>query len=432
MDLRAKLIMNHLEHSESYSQVPFFAHLSPESISALQDNRFTVEQIELHENQFEMRVPILSWPGMHDDATALAEMLGETTGTTIGVLTDEAFQKLLFSLLLKNEVEEGTAGAMRQAISQRLIGTPFESVHHDVLTEALNGPLQEYYRRKNSVFTNGNLSQTAADSAVPISDHQQWVVANLRLNNAELPNLQKRIIRFVSIFHDWGKIVLARNGQHPEISAAMARTVLLLLHQQDRELYPLPFIEQVCWSISIHHVIERTFQPLKNQELSLLSVNPSTDATTLDGVSMSVRMGEIERWFLAQSKDTSIEQPALVMQRKQTLDFLHYLQVLAGNQLALLATEQQVEVGSVERQQFIRLQQQRLEATQRMISELFALYRNPDPEKVRTLTGLILLIEADLVATDRPVDEVNNRLNQLKIILQGLLALSRTNNVDGG
>ncbi len=146
---------------------------------------------------------------------------------------------------------------------------------------------------------------------------------------------------------------------------------------------------------------------------------------------MTERMKEIEQWFLSQAKDTLIERPTIVVQRKQALDFLHYLQVLASTQLSLLSTKQRVESQSEEHQERLRVQQQRLEATQRMISELFSLYRSPDAGKVRTLMGLIPLIEADLVATDRSPDEVRFRLNQLKVILQGLVTLSTTTTADG-
>ena len=406
--------MTHPERSESYSQVPYFAHLSAESISALQDNRFTVEQIDLYEGSFEMKVPILSWPSMQEDAMALAAMLKEESDAHLGFLTDEAFKNLLFSRSKESGVADGQSHEFWKRISQRLIGVPFGPVNYEEITNSFEGPLQDYYRRSNSVFSNGNFDLTAKDSNVPISDHQQWVVANLRLNGLDLPISQKRIIRFASIFHDWGKIVLAINSQHPEISAAMARTVLLLLHQGDPKLYPLSFIEQVCWSISMHHIIERTFQPLKETELSLISESTELNMTTLDGVLLTDRIEEIKKWFLSQVQNTSLDKPAVTIFGRQTVDFLNYLQELAGNQLAHLTTEQQVDT------------KQRLHATQRMLSELFTLLRTPDAEKVRTLIALISLIEADLVATDRSSDEVSSRLNQLRLILQGLLATTKS------
>ncbi len=392
-----------------YCDVPFLTDLSPESIAALKEEQFTVTTIQINVMGSEMAVPILTWEGIERSIADLRELFGEPISDLtdlavvqssvdehgqasfisepnyhLGDLTDAEFQKQFF---------ENT-----DFFAERKIGSVASFDVAQSIKGLLEGRLHDVFHTDNIVGTAANLDLPAPGLQLTSRDHMIWMVGNPRLDDLPITRSDRRVARVTAILHDWGKIVMFQNRQHPEIGAAMARSILLYLHQEEPTLYPIDFVNDVCWSISMHHLLERIFQPLKKDSLAKLSKQRIENRGLWPYQTKRRFAKKSEDWFLYQSAQTNLEnnRNEHVISIEQYHNFMEFLRILAYYE--------------------------KLPATQHAIEELTELLRNPNAKNIGLLLTIVRVIEADLVATDRPPSETAFRLNQLQLVLQGILA----------
>ena len=246
---------------------------------------------------------------------------------------------------------------------------------------------------------NKNLVVPAENHKLAAREHMLWMPANLRLNDLPISASEKRVIRTVALLHDWGKAVLERNGQHPEIGAAMVLSVLIRLHQTNSNLYPWEFIEKVCWSISMHHILERIFQPTKAESLRRIPEEVDDSQGFWTEFSLSQRANDLQKTLLDHVSTTSLEtiQSEHIIRKDQFQALIEFLQILATYEVLP-------------------------PATLKALSELKNIQDETSAKSLSLIMGLVRMIEADLIATDRDVGEVTYRISQLKLLTQGLLA----------
>ena len=259
------------------------------------------------------------------------------------------------------------------------------------------GRLFDVFHADNIVGEATNLDRPAPGLQLTSRDHMIWMVGNPRLDDLPITRSERRVARVTAILHDWGKIVMFQNSQHPEIGAAIARSILLHLHQEAPKLYPIDFVNDVCWSIGMHHLLERIFQPLKKDSLAKLSKKRIANRGLWPYQTKRRFAKKSEDWFLYQAAQTSLEKNKNehVISVEQYYNFMEFLRILAYHE--------------------------KLSTAQHAIAALMELLTNPNAKNIGLLLALVRVIEADLVATDRPESETSFRLNQLQLVLQGIL-----------
>jgi len=392
-----------------YETVPFLSNVSPESRKALEREQFTVTTIKITDLGSEMVVPILTWDGIDRNVTDLRELFGEPI-LDIQVSTpeqtdDENPEQKSFLSQSKFHLGDYTDAEFRERFfnapeffNQRGVGQIASSELSQGINQRLLGRLHAFYHADTSVGRATNLDQPAPGLELTSKVHMIWMVGNLQLDGLPITSTQRRVARITAILHDWGKIVMSRNGQHPEIGAAMARSILLLLHQQNPSLYPMELVNDVSWSINMHHLLERVFKPLKVEPLKKLSKKRSANRGLWPYQTRRRSAVKSEDWFLYQAALTSLEKNKNehVISVEQYYSFMEYLQTLAYYE--------------------------DIPESQHALRELTELLRNPDEKNIGLMLAMVRVIEADLVATDRPPTETAFRLNQLQFVLQGILA----------
>jgi hypothetical protein len=405
--------------SHPYEKVPYLSNLSLESRGALEREQFTVTTINIKDLGSEMVVPILTWEGIERNVIDLRELFGEPV-MDVRVSTpdqpdDENPEQKSFLSQSKFHLGDYTDAEFRERFfnapeffNQRGVGQITSSELSQGINQRLLGRLHAFYHADTSVGRATNLDQPAPELQLTSREHMIWMVGNLRLDDLPVTSAQRRVARITAILHDWGKIVMSRNGQHPEIGAAMARSILLLLHQQNPSLYPMELVNDVCWSINMHHLLERVFKPVKEESLSKISDDSEINQTLLtynqaDPNTMSAHLlknsvQKSEEWYLYQAAKTNIKASnnEHVISVEQYHSFMEYLQTLAYYE--------------------------DIPESQHALGELTELLRNPDEKNIGLMLAMVRVIEADLVASDRPPSETAFRLNQLQLVLQGILA----------
>lgn len=399
------------EEPLTYSDVPYLKYLTPESKTALEQEQFSVTKIQITEFGSKITVPILTWDGIERNVADLRELFGEPI-LDIQVSTPE--QKSFLSQS-KFNLGDYTDAEFRERFfnapeffNQREVGQIVTSELSRGINQKLLGRLHAFYHADTSVGRATNLDQPAPGLELTSREHMIWMVGNLQLDDLPVTSAQRRVARITAILHDWGKIVMSRNGQHPEIGAAMARSILLLLHQQDPGLYPMELVNDVCWSINMHHLLERVFKPVKEESLNKISDDSEVNQTLLtynqaDPNTMSAHLlknsvKRSEEWYLYQAAKTNIKASnnEQVISVEQYHSFMEYLKTLAYYE--------------------------DIPESQHALRELTELLRIPDEKNIGLMLAMVRVIEADLVATDRPPSETAFRLNQLQLVLQGILA----------
>lgn len=405
--------------SQPYEKVPYLSNLSLESRKALEREQFTVTTIKITDLGSEMVVPILTWQGIERNVTDLRELFGEPI-LDIQVSTpeqtdDENPEQKSFLSQSKFHLGDYTDAEFLERFfnvpeffNQREVGQIVTSELSRGINQKLLGRLHAFYHADTSVGRATNLDQPAPGLELTSREHMIWMVGNLQLDDLPVTSAQRRVARITAILHDWGKIVMSRNGQHPEIGAAMARSILLLLHQQDPGLYPMELVNDVCWSINMHHLLERVFKPVKEESLNKISDDSEVNQTLLtynqaDPNTMSAHLlknsvKRSEEWYLYQAAKTNIKASnnEQVISVEQYHSFMEYLKTLAYYE--------------------------DIPESQHALRELTELLRIPDEKNIGLMLAMVRVIEADLVATDRPPSETAFRLNQLQLVLQGILA----------
>lgn len=402
-----------------YEKVPFLSNVSPESRKALEREQFTVTTIKITDLGSEMVVPILTWDGMERNVTDLRELFGEpildVQVSTSEQPDDKGPEQKSFLSQSKFHLGDYTDSEFRERFfnapeffNQREVGQIVTSELSRGINQKLLGRLHAFYHADTSVGRATNLDQPAPGLELTSKEHMIWMVGNLQLDDLPVTSAQRRVARITAILHDWGKIVMSRNGQHPEIGAAMARSILLLLHQQNPSLYPVELVNDVCWSINMHHLLERVFKPVKEESLNKISdddeVNQTlltynqTDPNAISDHQLKNSVKKSEAWYLLHVAKTNLKAShnEQVISVEQYHSFMEYLQTLAYYE--------------------------DIPESQHALRELTELLRNPDKKNIGLMLAMVRVIEADLVATDRPPAETAFRLNQLQFVLQGMLA----------
>lgn len=382
----------------AYEKTPFLTQLTDESRKKLRALNIITKLLEIDTGAAKLSVETLAWPGMEKDIEDLVIMLGETVDCTLGNLTDQEFRKKLYKF-------EGVNDFYSHYFQNRIVGEV--GFREAILADRFRifvGALSDFYSRATVSLggENENLTNPAEGHMLAAREHMLWVPANLRLDDLSIGVHEKRVVRFVALLHDWGKAVMERNGQHPEIGASMIWSVLFFLHQKNPNLYPLGLIKNVCWAIKMHHMLERVFSPTNEK-----SIEAVEQQSNLDDQQFAQRVVVMLLWLqdtVAQTDlHTLVFEP--VISKQQVNELLERLKILAT--LAAPASE--------------NMSSQAL-TTLEAIAELRNLQLDREPNTPSLILGLVRMIEADLIASDRETKEIEKRLNQLKLLTQGFVA----------
>ncbi len=400
----------HQVANTAYEKTPFLADLTDESRERLEKLKFTIASGKIDTGAAELTVMTLNWPSMKTDIEDLitifdeeaSQTLGEAGGKTLGDLTDEEFRERLYKFSGENRdyswyFQNRTVGKVGRKDQILAAGS-----------NVFTGPLSDFYKRTNALMggNNENLTKPAEGHKLAAREHMLWVPANLKLDDLSIGVHEKRVVRYVALLHDWGKAVMERNGQHPEIGASMVWSVLMYLHQQNPKLYPWRLIESVCWAIKMHHMLERVFSPTNENSMLVITNHRGEDDQLF-----AQQVVAMQQWLLSFVNQTNLidltSEPIInTNQIKELLEGLRILATLATptpNVMTALAA-----------------------TTLEAVAELRYIQVDTNPNTLGLILGLVRMVEADLIATDRKDIEVESRINQLKLLTQGLLASFRS------
>lgn len=386
----------------------------------------------------QIRTPILDWPSRTDDAINLNHLLREARNfrvslsetnpeqatlpnlepvekalesafEVIGSLTDAQFGEFLYSDYFQ-----------QQQVFQRLLGElvdqsliPRED-HDNVgkperIADRLNGRLRNLFSQPNSnLGANSAIHEYLPEFDLQPLDHMLWVVANVLLDDTPLSNQEKGIIRAVALLHDLEKAVMSKGPFHPDIGATIARSLLLHLHSQMPVDYPLDQVDAICRFISIHHLVERVFTPASDGQQQLFTTVATDKRTDLFGKDLLERMQSTQNQAMGDFQIGRRHEVNDLDHVKESASLLNLLQLFE-----LIAHTN------------------KLQTTQITITSIREWVRGQSVISKNQLIGMIRMVEADLVTTDKNPDLIQGRLDQLKILERGLLALSEVGVAEG-
>lgn len=410
-----------------------------QTISKLVERAFFVSDIVFSSGLAEqIRTPILDWPSRTEDAINLNHLLREARNfrtslsetnpeqatlpnlepvekapesafEVIGSLTDTQFGEFLYSdYLQQQQVFQRSLGEL---VDQSLI--PRED-HDDVgeperIAHRLDGRLRNLFSQPNSnLGANSGIHEHLPEFDLQPLEHMLWVVANVLLDDTPLSNQEKGIIRAVALLHDLEKAVMSKGPFHPDIGAAIARSLLLHLHSQLPVDYPLDQVDAICRFISIHHLVERVFTPASDGQQKLFATVSTDKRTDLFGNDLLERMQSTQNQAMGDFQIGRRHEVNDLDHVKESASLLNLLQLFE-----LIAHTN------------------KLQTTQITIVSIRDWVRGQSVISKNQLIGMIRMVEADLVTTDKNPDLIQGRLEQLKILERGLLALSEVGVTEG-